>query len=62
MNVDLNILPNYVPLITPEAIGAAIYKAKEFNIAFNFLDTSDYKAPDTVDFFLVTKLQKNLFQ
>lgn len=51
MNVDLNILPNYVPLITPEAIGAAIYKAKEFSVAFNFLDTSDYKAPDTVDFF-----------
>ena len=51
MNVNLNILPNYVPLITPEAIGAAIYKAKDFSIAFNFLATSDYVAPDTVDFF-----------
>lgn len=51
MNVDLNILPNYVPLITPEAIGAAIYKAKEFTISFNYLSTSDYQAPDTVDFF-----------
>ena len=29
MNVDLNILPNYIPLITPEAIGSAIYKARE---------------------------------
>lgn len=58
MNVDLNILPNYVPLITPEAIGAAIYKAREFSIAFNFLDISDYKTPDTVDFF-GTEMEKD---
>lgn len=51
MNVDLNILPNYIPLITPEAIGSAIYKAREYSVSFNFLDINDYKAPDTVDFY-----------
>ena len=48
LTVDLNILPHYVKAITPEAIGAAIYSYKDFGIKLNFLQKSDYKAPDMI--------------
>ncbi len=48
MDVDLNVLPNYIKAITPEAIGAAIYRSKDFSLKLNFLAKSDYKAPDTI--------------
>lgn len=48
MNVDFNILPHYVKAITPEAIGAAIYNYKDFGIKLNFLQKTDYKAPDLI--------------
>lgn len=49
MNVDLNVLPNYVPLITPEAIGAGIYKAKDFNLQFNFINADEIKTAEMID-------------
>ncbi len=48
ITVDLNILPHYVKAITPEAIGAAIYNYGDFGIKLNFLQKSDYKAPDMI--------------
>ena len=48
LTVDLNILPHYVKAITPEAIGAAIYNYKDFGIKLNFLQKTDYKAPDVI--------------
>ena len=48
MDVDLTVLPHYIKAITPEAIGAAIYRFKDFNLKLNFLETKDYKAPDTI--------------
>lgn len=48
MDVDLNVLPHYVKAITPEAIGAAIYRFKEYGIKLNFLVTTEYRAPDTI--------------
>ncbi len=49
MDVDLNVLPHYIKAITPEAIGAAIYRNREFAIKLNFLAQSDYHAPDTIN-------------
>lgn len=49
MDVDLNVLPHYIKAITPEAIGAAIYRSREFSLKLNFLSTNDIKAPDTID-------------
>ncbi len=59
MDVDLNVLPNYIKAITPEAIGAAIYRAKDFSFKLNFMVNADYKAPDTITFmgFDLTKEQ-----
>ncbi len=51
MDVDLNVLPHYIKAITPEAIGAAIYRSREFTLKLNFLTKADYKAPDTIDVF-----------
>ena len=48
ITVDLNILPHYVKTITPEAIGAAIYCYKDFDLKLNFIQKSDYKAPDMI--------------
>lgn len=49
MDVDLNVLPHYIKAITPEAIGAAIYRNREFAIKLNFLSQTDYHAPDTIN-------------
>lgn len=49
MNVDFNVLPHYVKAITPEAIGAAIYKYREYGICLNFLSTSDTKPLEVVE-------------
>ena len=49
MDVDLNVLPHYIKAITPEAIGAAIYRNREFGIKLNFLAKTDYHAPDTIN-------------
>ena len=49
MDVDFNVLPHYVKAITPEVIGAAIYKTKEFSIKLNFINTAETKPLDTVD-------------
>ncbi len=48
VTVDLNILPHYVKAITPEAIGAAIYSYGDFGTKLNFLQKTDYKAPDMI--------------
>ena len=63
MEVDFNVLPHYVKLITPEAIGAAIYKNKDFAIKLNFLDDKDIKTVDTIDVFgfALTKDQLTLY-
>ena len=49
MDVDLNVLPHYIKAITPEAIGAAVYRTREFGVKLNFLAQTDYHAPDTVN-------------
>lgn len=49
MDIDLNILPNYVNSITPEAIGAAIYSARKFALQLNFLSVASSKAPDSIE-------------
>lgn len=49
MNVDFNVLPHYVKAITPEAIGAAIYKYKEYGIHLNFLSSTDVKPEEIVN-------------
>lgn len=41
INVDFSVLPNYVPSITLEAVGAAIYMHNDFNLKFNLLQGSD---------------------
>lgn len=63
MDVDLNVLPNYIKAISPEAIGAAIYRAKDFSLKLNFLSKNDYKAPDTVTVmgFDLTKEQLTIY-
>ena len=63
MDVDFNVLPHYVKAITPEAIGAAIYKYKDFSIKLNFLEDKDLKAPDTIDVFgfALTKEQLTIY-
>lgn len=48
MDVDLNVLPNYIKAITPEAIGAAVYRTRDFSLKLNFLVNTDYKTPDTM--------------
>lgn len=53
MEVDLNILPNYINTITPEAIGAAIYSVRNFALQLNFLSIASSKAPDNVSFTLL---------
>lgn len=49
MDVDLNVLPHYIKAITPEAIGAAVYRSREFGLKLNFLVKADIKAPDTTN-------------
>lgn len=49
MNVDFNVLPHFVKAITPEVIGAAIYKFKDFSIKLNFMDVSEAKTLDTTE-------------
>ena len=49
MDVDLNVLPHYIKAITPEAIGAAIYRNRDFAVKLNFLAKTDYHAPDTIN-------------
>ena len=49
MGVDFNVLPHYVKAITPEVIGAAIYKNREYGIHLNFLTTSDVKPVDMIN-------------
>lgn len=49
MDVDLNVLPHYIKAITPEAIGAAVYRTKDFGLKLNFLVQADIKAPDTMN-------------
>ena len=63
MDVDFNVLPHYVKAITPEAIGAAVYKSKDFAIKLNFLADTDIKAPDTMDVFgfALTKEQLTIY-
>ena len=63
MDVDLNVLPHYIKAITPEAIGAAIYRNREFTIKLNFLAKTDYHAPDTINVmgFDLTKEQLMLY-
>ena len=63
MDVDLNVLPHYIKAITPEAIGAAIYRNREFAIKLNFLAKTDYHAPDTINVmgFDLTKEQLMLY-
>lgn len=48
MDVDLNVLPHYIKAITPEVIGASIYRSRDFSLKLNFLVSTDYKAPDTI--------------
>lgn len=48
MDVDLNVLPAYIKAITPEVIGAGIYRSRDFSLKLNFLLSTDYRAPDTV--------------
>ncbi len=49
MEVDLNVLPHYIKAITPEAIGAAVYRSRDFSLKLNFLAQTETKAPDTID-------------
>lgn len=49
MDVDFNVLPHYVKAITPEAIGASIYKSKDFAIKFNFIVDTDTKSSETIN-------------
>src|SRR5574344_567045 len=64
MDIDLSVLPHYIKAITPEAIGAAIYKAKDFNLKLNFIKNADVKATaDTTNFMglALTKEQLMLY-
>ena len=63
MDVDFNVLPHYVKNITPEAIGAAIYRTRPFALKLNFITTNEVKAPDTIDFygFALTKEQITIY-
>lgn len=49
MEVDLNVMPAYVKGLKPEAIGAAIYRAKDFPIKMNFLKTETVKESTLVN-------------
>lgn len=63
MDVDFNVLPHYVKAITPEAIGAAIYKSRDFSVKLNFIADDEVKAPDTIDVFgfALTKEQLTIY-
>lgn len=50
MDVDLTVLPNYIKGITPESIGAAIYRTRDFGLKLNFLVSPEIKtAADTIN-------------
>lgn len=52
MDVDLTVLPNYIKGITPESIGAAIYRTRDFGLKLNFLVSPEIKtAADTINVF-----------
>lgn len=51
MDVDLNVLPHYIKAITPEAIGAAVYRSKDFKTRFNFLKKNEVKTVEMVEVF-----------
>lgn len=55
MDVNLNVLPNYQNSITLEAVGAAIYTARNFALQLNFLSNEKKAAPDSVTFELMGK-------
>ena len=50
MDVDLSILPSYKNSITPEAVGAAIYTARNFALSLNFLPVAKKAVSDSVKF------------
>jgi len=51
IDVDFNVLPHFVKAITPEVIGAAIYKTRDFSIKLNFISTTDVKVSEAVNIF-----------
>ena len=63
MDVDFNVLPHYVKAITPEAIGAAIYKNREYGIHLNFASNKEVKPTETIDIlgFNLTKDQAMIY-
>lgn len=66
INVDFSVLPNYIPMITLEAVGAAIYMHQDFRLKFNLLqgsDGQDIVAGDVVYLFgQPIELSKNLIR
>ncbi len=61
IDVDLNILPHYIKAITPEAIGAAIYRAKDFKTKFNFIKQAEVKSAEMVEVFGRQMLKDQLY-
>lgn len=61
MDVDLNVLPHYIKAITPEAIGAAVYKAKDYSLKLNFLASTDIKPADTINIMGFALTQEQLY-
>lgn len=61
IDVDLNILPHYIKAVTPEAIGAAIYRAKDFKTRFNFIKQAEVKTVEMVEVFGRQMVKEQLY-
>lgn len=61
IDVDLNVLPHYIKAITPEAIGAAIYRAKDFKTKFNFIKQAEVKTTEMVEVFGHQMVKEQLY-
>ena len=49
IDVDFNVLPHYVKAITPEVVGVAVYRAKEFALRLNFVQEKEQKVAELIN-------------
>lgn len=49
IDVDFSVLPHYVKGITPEVIGASIYRTKDFDLKLNFIEEKETKNQELIN-------------
>ena len=61
IDVDFNVLPHYVKGITPEIVGASVYRAKDFELKLNFIQEKEKKVTELINVFGFNLTAEQLF-